>query len=723
MQPIQILHKHPELFRFAVPAAQVEQVNELLDLGLSLEELLRRRELTLTHEQRHVVWRLWHEAQNASARFLNQNQARAKARQELISPVLALEALLGEGSDDFAVLLHLMEDLPPGSLSKHIREEAILAGLSLWRSCLTHLFEECPVRVGSLRFPPLERCSRERQGELIAALNTGESLDFDWPIDAFSDAAVRCGAALNSLARGRQPEQFFRALFEPYFAGALLDKLRWKSRTEIIEELSDWLRERMKRPKAEGQSFGGLWTSPSGLTIVTANRDGKLLSHKKFEGYEDDPATLSLVVMELLRSTETKILAHSLEGQEGAPAEALLEQLELRELTLTPLSNEALNATHWIARQSYEVQGALRLVQRVIRPSRFWGQSDLELLLIDRLPTPLLPWFPLHSLLVELQEQRLRIVSELKQPQREKKKPAPKTVQRPENTIQSMGDATRGMPLKGVVTRLKAFGAFVDLGLEQEGMIHLSELSEKRVSHPSHILKVGQEVEIHVLSVDLARRRLSLTLRGAPEPPRGEQREEEQSSVTVNAPARKRGGRGRRSEDGDRGGPRRRRGVRGDGGREQRDTKRGESRVEKRGDNSGNHRGENRGNHRGESQENHRGENRGNHRGESQGNQRGNHRGDNQGDTKRGENSRRDESRGENRGTRGRGGRGTAGEPPRRGEVTRRGGAPHRERRRGGKEGEPASRRDERSRRSPSGSGSKEGEKLSAFESLFSKKS
>ena len=76
----------------------------------------------------------------------------------------------------------------------------------------------------------------------------------------------------------------------------------------------------------------------------------------------------------------------------------------------------------------------------------------------------------------------------------------------------------KGMPLKGVVSSIVDFGAFVDLG-GIDGLVHISELSWSHVNHPSEVVKVGQEVEVEVLDVDMSRERISLGLKQTTEDP------------------------------------------------------------------------------------------------------------------------------------------------------------------------------------------------------------
>ncbi|WP_295117372.1 Tex family protein [uncultured Chitinophaga sp.] len=79
--------------------------------------------------------------------------------------------------------------------------------------------------------------------------------------------------------------------------------------------------------------------------------------------------------------------------------------------------------------------------------------------------------------------------------------------------IKSMEDVKPGMQLPGVVTNITAFGAFVDIGVKQDGLVHISHLSNKFVSNPSEAVKLNQKVMVTVLEVDIARKRISLSMK------------------------------------------------------------------------------------------------------------------------------------------------------------------------------------------------------------------
>jgi protein Tex len=107
------------------------------------------------------------------------------------------------------------------------------------------------------------------------------------------------------------------------------------------------------------------------------------------------------------------------------------------------------------------------------------------------------------------------ILAELQKPGRDPRKSfeAPKF----RSDVRELADLQPGMELEGVVTNITAFGAFVDVGVHQDGLVHISQLADRFVKDPHEVVKVGDRVPVRVLAVDLERRRISLTAkRGAP---------------------------------------------------------------------------------------------------------------------------------------------------------------------------------------------------------------
>jgi uncharacterized protein len=77
----------------------------------------------------------------------------------------------------------------------------------------------------------------------------------------------------------------------------------------------------------------------------------------------------------------------------------------------------------------------------------------------------------------------------------------------------SIEDLKAGMELKGTVRNVIDFGAFVDVGVHQDGLVHISQITNKYIKHPSDVLKVGDIVTVWVLNVDTNKNRIGLTMK------------------------------------------------------------------------------------------------------------------------------------------------------------------------------------------------------------------
>ncbi|MCU0438009.1 MAG: RNA-binding transcriptional accessory protein [Raineya sp.] len=84
--------------------------------------------------------------------------------------------------------------------------------------------------------------------------------------------------------------------------------------------------------------------------------------------------------------------------------------------------------------------------------------------------------------------------------------------------VHEISDLRTGMKLPGIVTNVTKFGAFVDIGVHQDGLVHISEIADKYVADPAEVVKVGQKVQVTVLEIDTDRRRIALSLRGEAKP-------------------------------------------------------------------------------------------------------------------------------------------------------------------------------------------------------------
>lgn len=114
---------------------------------------------------------------------------------------------------------------------------------------------------------------------------------------------------------------------------------------------------------------------------------------------------------------------------------------------------------------------------------------------------------------LEVGEITLRdIAGELEKPARDPRDEMPKPILR--SDILEMKDLKPGMVLKGTVRNVIDFGAFVDIGVHQDGLVHISQMTDKYIKHPLEAVSVGDIVEVKIISVDLAKKRIALTMKG-----------------------------------------------------------------------------------------------------------------------------------------------------------------------------------------------------------------
>ena len=116
------------------------------------------------------------------------------------------------------------------------------------------------------------------------------------------------------------------------------------------------------------------------------------------------------------------------------------------------------------------------------------------------------------------------ILKELEKPGRDPRPPIEEF--RFSADVSTMEDLKPGMKLPGIVTNITNFGAFVDVGVKQDGLVHISHLANRYISDPNQAVKLGQKVMATVLEVDVARKRIALSLKeGSVKPDNGSRRE------------------------------------------------------------------------------------------------------------------------------------------------------------------------------------------------------
>ena len=105
------------------------------------------------------------------------------------------------------------------------------------------------------------------------------------------------------------------------------------------------------------------------------------------------------------------------------------------------------------------------------------------------------------------------IIAELKKPGRDPRE----TFEAPcfRDDVNAIEDLKPGMELMGIVTNVTAFGAFVDVGVHQDGLVHVSELSDRYITDPAEVVQAGDRIKVWVKDVDAQRKRIALSAKGA----------------------------------------------------------------------------------------------------------------------------------------------------------------------------------------------------------------
>ena len=103
------------------------------------------------------------------------------------------------------------------------------------------------------------------------------------------------------------------------------------------------------------------------------------------------------------------------------------------------------------------------------------------------------------------------ILKELEKPARDPREDMPAPILR--SDVLDMKDLKPGMVLKGTVRNVIDFGVFVDIGVHQDGLVHISQITDKYIKHPLEAVSVGDIVDVKVMDVDLTKKRISLTMR------------------------------------------------------------------------------------------------------------------------------------------------------------------------------------------------------------------
>ena len=358
---------------------------------------------------------------------------------------------------------------------------------------------------------PPHRWMALRRGERVGALR----LSFTVPEDDIRDQLTVVREALGPGL----PEDGDDALLSCLVFDRLPDELRHELDAEAADHAigaaAEAYAEMLAAPPLSAEKVAGVYVGPPkgplGLAIVT--RDGKVRATARIAPTTD----WSTRVKAWLSSEEVTHVVLPTQ----APAREVLKELRSavgQSLTVVAVRPAGLaEARDAILegrrRMMPEAAAAAVLALRAVTPAQAWSSLDPLRLGLAEYQADI----DSDALAAELAVTRALVMRSLPSrlaPRRGgRRRVAPVAAKGNNPLVRSINDLRPGMTVSAVVTNITRFGAFVDLGLAQQGLIHVSDLADHFVRDPGEVVRTGQQVQAHVANVDLSRGRISLSLR------------------------------------------------------------------------------------------------------------------------------------------------------------------------------------------------------------------
>ena len=508
-----------------VPAPQIDAIAEQIAGGADLSAVLKKRNTTLTPLVLLGIWRASRRHRAHDAHLAEVAAERRKSGEPPIPPSLLKQTL---ARHEVGVLVRASALAPPGRAAEHRRRDAIKEAVALWNACLSlarkagqlkvELVEAAAgelqdefgdhVQTTTLQELPGHRWQAIRRGERAGAL----TLSLELPNDQLVAQVEARGAELSAVAVGRN-------------AQALLDEM-------VLPELEDWAFELkddearllatrsacntylslITAPRPDHAVVAGVWIGGD-IAVAVVARDGRLMHHGKTRAGKDAAAAIG----KLLGAHPVEALVLPTKVEKAKVLQQVLEGFAtLEHIRVSPVAmREALKVVDAIEGVPPAVMKALVLAQRAVLPMKHWAGIDPTRLGLAEYQDDLNE-DDLRAAMDDMRQLALAGVKpgDLARPSASSgphaARPAPRVLN---PMVKSVDDLRPGMEVAGVVTNITQFGAFLNIGLSHEGLVHVSELADHFVNDPNEVVRVGQEVSARVLGVDRARRRISLSLR------------------------------------------------------------------------------------------------------------------------------------------------------------------------------------------------------------------
>ncbi len=508
-----------------VPPQEIDTIGELIAGGADLTAVLKKRSTTLTPL---VLLGIWRSARRKQAHDAHLDQVAADRREAgdpPIPPSLLKQTL---AAHEVGTLVRASAMAPPGRAAEHRRRDAIKEAVALWKACLAIARKTAALTISvvtdaepalqdefgdhaqttTLQELPGHRWQAIRRGERAGAL----SLQLELPTEALVAQVQARGAELSAVAVGRDAQALLDELVLP-------DLEQWAYR--LKDEEAEFLAIRdacnaylnlLTAPRPDHAVAAGVWIATD-LAVAVVSREGKLLHHAKVRAGKDAAAALEA----MLGGRPVEALVLPTDASKAKALEQVINGFSsLEVLRVRPVAmREGVAACEEDGVPAACLK-ALVLARRAVRPLKYWGRIDPVRLGLAQYQEDL-DEDTLRGAMDDMRQLALAGVKagDLARPSAggDGATPGHPAARVLNPMIKSVEDLRPGLEVAGVVTNITQFGAFLNIGLSHEGLVHVSELADHFVNDPNEVVHVGQEVTAQVLGVDRARRRISLSLR------------------------------------------------------------------------------------------------------------------------------------------------------------------------------------------------------------------
>ena len=517
-------------------AAELDALEDAIGRGDDLPTVARARAVSYASLTPRSLLTAWRAARSLVVHQKVLEGVTERRKAQGLPPVVP--ALLAQTAfrHEIAALERADALTPPGQVAEHRRRDGIKEAVLVWNACVALASRDTVVRVKVLSGDDEATFSSAPAGESLSSIEPFRwlalrraqkegklTLSVDLPMDSLAHQVVAHYDGLKAIGAGRDARGLLQALVLSELGEAICDIKDDEAGSRAIQAACEAYLNLLcaSRPRVNVVCGISLGKKGAQLAYAILGRDGRIVASGKATA-GDDPVAVVRGLCEgqgvdgivLPTTADDAALLERLEtGFQGQPPVYRIRPVAMKEAVLH-INEEA----------SPMVGQAIVLARRCIRPMRTWSQVDPIALGIIENQDDLSPEL-LRSGLDDVRSLALagvkpdeltRLISTqvLTPPPKPVAPVAVKAAPVVLNPmVKSVDDVRPGMKLNGVVTNITQFGAFVNIGLPQEGLVHVSELADHFIKDAFDAVKIGQAVSPRVLGIDRVRGRISLSLK------------------------------------------------------------------------------------------------------------------------------------------------------------------------------------------------------------------